>query len=279
MQVVRLLALRAFMTAPEENNVNEEEERLAKEMLARLPEELREPFEEAARLDGSTLEEYVLALVRDMEKEGLLDAAADDDVSEEEFLRLVFVGDCPSCGSENTICCDEFEDIDDPTVGLCNECGYFWCLECGSAQVRGETCGHWDVCDRCDEEKDEFEDCGIMPSECPRVLEWIAEEYALASQGSCAWCGAAIPEFAEVYAVGAKLKGGIEFRAGNGDAAFFMPVTVAGRLVPAIVTGQGSDARAHGDDLMFMTCSEACASDLRDALREEKELVERAELN
>ena len=75
-----------------------------------------------------TLEEYVMVLLQDVDRGGLLDAATDSDISEDEFLMLVFVGDCPNCSSELTVCCDEVKEIDYPTVGLCKECGYMWCL-------------------------------------------------------------------------------------------------------------------------------------------------------
>lgn len=259
--------------------MDQEEERLVRDMLDKLPDELREPMEEAARSDGLTLEEYVLRLLRGMEGQGLLEAAASADVTEEEFLRLIFVGDCPRCGSENTDSCDEAEGINDPTVALCGECGCVWCLECGSAVVSGETCGHWDICEACDEEKDELEECGIMPDECPKLLEWCAENYALACQSTCAWCEGEIPEAGEVFAVGATLRGGIEYASNESQTGFFMPVAIGGKLVPAIVTAPDSEAREHGNDLMFMTCSEVCACSLRDALCEQKELIDRAELN
>lgn len=262
-----------------ETVMNDEDTQFVYELLAVLPDELRETFEEAARLDGLTLEEYVLTLLSDMDREGLLEPAIDGDVPEDEFLKLVFVGDCPKCGSDDTVCCDEMEGIDDPTVASCNQCGHLWCLECGLEVARGEICGHWDVCDSCDEEKDEYEECGIMPSDCPRIIEWIARNYAQSVQGTCAWCGSQIPESGEVYAVGATLKGGIQFQSGSGTTGFFMPIAIGGRMVPAIVTAPGSDARQQGNDLMFVTCSDACARELRDSLCEEKELVERAEQN
>lgn len=266
----------------------EEESRLAREMVEKVPAELRASMEEAAASEGITLEEYVMALLRETELRGLLEAAVDEDVSEHEFLRMFFVGDCPSCGSGNTLSCDELEEIDDPTLALCRDCGHAWCLECGfavQAEEKGgqwgieETCGHWEICEACEEDRDEYEDCGVLPSECPHVQEWIAEQHALSCQSSCAWCGSEIPEADEVFAVGATMKGGIEFASGQPGTCFFIPVAVGDRLVPAIVTAAESEARKHGNDLMFMTCSEVCACSLRDALCEQKEFIDRAELN
>jgi hypothetical protein len=257
----------------------EEEERLAMELLARLPEELKETLREAAGVDGLTLEEYVHVLIRDVDKQGLLETGVVDEALEDELVRVMFVGGCPACGSEDTLSGEELVDVDDPTVGVCEACGFCWCLECGATVARGEVCGHWDICEACDEEKDEFEDCGIDPAECPKVVEWMGQMIARACQSSCAWCGKDIPEEGEVFAVGAALKGAMEFTSSQGGVNFFMPVTVGGKVVPAMVTAADSEARQQGNDLMFMTCSETCAQKLRDSLRQEKELVERAELN
>ncbi len=259
--------------------MNEEEERLVKDLLARLPDQLKEALVETAREDGVTVEEYVMVLLRDIDQQGLLEAPLDADITEEEFLRLIFVGDCPACDSGSTVCCDEIEDIDDPTVGMCKACGFMWCLECGAELHRGEDCGHWEICDNCDEEKDEFEDCGLPPAECPKVVEWMGQMIARACEGACAWCGKDVPEECDLFAVGAKLRGGIEFTNNHSDMGFFMPISIAGKMVPAIVTGLASDARKDGNDLMFMTCSEVCAQALRQALIAEKEVIDRAELN
>jgi hypothetical protein len=259
--------------------MEEEEERLAKDLLARLPDDLKQALEETARSDGLTIEEYVMLLLHDIGQQGLMEAPLDEDMSEDEFLRLVFVGDCPACESEKTVCCDEIEGIDDPTIGMCEACGFMWCLECGFEVRRGEDCGHWEVCDNCDEEKDEFEDCGIPASECPKVIEWMGQMIARACEGSCAWCGKDVPEECELFAVGAKLRGGIEFTNNRCDTGFFMPVSIGGKTVPAVVTGVDSEARKQGNELLFMTCSEACAQALREALLAEKEVIDRAELN
>jgi hypothetical protein len=259
--------------------MKEEEEELARDILARLPQELKEELAEAARVDGSTVEEYLLVLLHDIEQQGLFKTPLNEDISEEDFLREIFVGDCPACSSESTVCCDEIEEIDDPTVGMCETCGFIWCLECGFEVRRGEDCGHWEVCGDCDEEKDEFEDCGIPPAECPKVVDWMGRALARACEGTCAWCGKDVPDECELFGVGAKLRGGMEFTSNPSESGFFMPVSIAGKMVPAVVTGADSDARREGNELMFMTCSEACAQALREALLAEKEVIDRAELN
>lgn len=252
---------------------------MIREMLDKLPEELRGSLEKVASEEGLSAEEYISVLMEDLEQRGILEAMSGGDLSERDLLNLVMAGECPSCGSSGVAQCDDLEDEGDPTVGICAACGYTWCLECGMQIVAGETCGHWDVCESCDEEKDEFDDCGVMPSECPKIMDWMADSYACACQSTCAWCGAEIPEEDEVFAVGATLRGGIEFEVGRNGGGFLLPVAIGQKMVPAIITACDSEARRQGNDLMFMTCSEICACSLRDALCEQKEVIDRAELN
>lgn len=200
-------------------------------------------------------------------------------LSEEDFLRLVFSGECPSCGSKNTISCDEFEDIDDPTVALCEDCGFMWCTMCGFPLERGESCGHWDVCESCSEEKGEYDDCGVSPYECPRIMEWkgLCETEILTRH--CAWCGNFIPEEGDVFAVGAKLKCPIGFTGVDNDTGYVMFVLIGEKKVPVIATAEGSEARNDGNDWLFIVCSKRCGLELKSALEREKEIVEKAEMN
>lgn len=259
--------------------MDEEERSLIREMLDRLPDELRASLEQVAAEAGITAEEYISLLMADLDERGIIEAVTNGELSEQDFMNMVMAGECPSCGSPGAVQSDELDEEGDPTVGVCPGCGYTWCLECGAAVAAGETCGHWDVCDGCEEEKDEFGDCGVLPSDCPRIIDWMAESYATACQSTCAWCGAEIPEEDEVFAVGATLRGGIEFEVDENGSGFFLPVAIGQKMVPAIITAGDSEARRQGNDLMFMTCSELCACSLRDALCEQKEVIDRAELN
>ena len=88
------------------------------------------------------------------------------------FVNQFLVGDCPKCGSPNTHDCEAltFEqspldpkelirtgsdcgvamEIDDITVGHCDDCDYLWCLECGSQlYVDSPNCTHWELCEAC----------------------------------------------------------------------------------------------------------------------------------
>ncbi len=238
---------------------------------------MEENGEELERELSEAVEEFIKELPDEVRS--ILDDAATGDISEEEFIRLAFVGDCPSCESKDTTSCDEVEGIDDPTVAMCNKCSYLWCTECGMELEKGETCGHWDVCDGCEEPRDEFGECGVDPFDCPKIVEWIQAGEALASMG-CSWCNSEIPAASDVFAVGAKLKEGIQVVTGEGEpAAALFNVMVGGRSVTAIVAAADSEARSQGNDLLFIVCSKECAEDLSRALESERETIERTSLN
>lgn len=211
---------------------------------------------------------------------GLVNRALAGEISEAEFLREVFVGDCPNCESTCTVDCQDVTDIEDVAVGLCHDCGYTWCLECGAQVERGEPCGHWEICGGCDEEKDEFGECGIPAFDCPLVVAWIAGSSGPGLEvPGCAWCGACMACEGEVFAIGARIEKGVGFTGANGTGSPLLPVVVAGRIIPAVVTSCDSQAKLEGNDIMFMVCGEGCAKALRGALIEEKSLHDRIKLN
>lgn len=58
----------------------------------------------------------------------------------QEAVRLALVGDCPSCGSQQTIDGENLP-VSDNCVGICLSCGYTWCLECGNPLEKvGDSC-------------------------------------------------------------------------------------------------------------------------------------------
>ena len=254
--------------------MDEQDKRIFEEMFEAMPDDLKAAFDSAVTASGVSKEQFVENLWKEV--------AADEAVpggDEDDLLRSMFIGDCPECGSTHTLSGDEIEEIDDPTVALCETCGLIWCLECGMTLAAAEECGHWHICEACDEEKDEYGDCGLMPADCPFVLDWQARAAADMLTSKCAWCGGEIPEDGEVFGTGARIREGIDFVQGGSEEGFFMEVTIAGRRVPTIVTGKDSDARKQGNDLMFMTCSLACAEQLKEALERERDLIEKIQLN
>lgn len=252
--------------------MNEEEKLIFEEMYAQLPPEIKEAFDKAVASSGLTQEQFVEGLWDELRAEGLGEG-------DWEIPGGGTVGECPECGSEHTVSGDEIEQIDDPTIAYCDDCGLLWCLECAMSVPPGGECGHWDVCAECTEEKDEFDDCGVEASECPFIVEWQSKVAAERFTGVCAWCGVKIPEGDEVFGTGAKIREGIDFVQPDSTEGFFMEVTIGGRRVPTVVTGTGSDARLQGNDLMFMTCSMRCAEELRDTLERERDIIEKAQLN
>jgi hypothetical protein len=78
----------------------------------------------------------------------------------DDFVNRIFVGDCPSCGSSSTSCCEDDPDIDNPLVGRCLDCSLLWCTECGSViPIKGPyECSCWDEEIEGLDENEEFED-------------------------------------------------------------------------------------------------------------------------
>jgi hypothetical protein len=98
---------------------------------------------------------------------GLLEA----DVTGQEFVAALLVGDCASCGSANVDDCEN-DPIDDLTVGRCFDCDAIWCLECGELLTReSPVCPHWDVCDECDA-CDPDGQCPTPVWDCARIRSW-----------------------------------------------------------------------------------------------------------
>jgi hypothetical protein len=99
--------------------------------------------------------------------------------NKERTAWQVLLGSCPHCGDKNTMDCSLVKDLNDITVGLCNTCGYLWCLECDAPFLTTVDCGHWQVCAGCTEEKDLTGYCGVVPSDCAHIKEWFRKSHPL----------------------------------------------------------------------------------------------------
>jgi hypothetical protein len=207
-----------------------------------------------------------------------LEKAIEESPTEEQFISAVMVGECPECGSTNTVDCDEIQGIEDATLGLCRNCGYFWCLECGSHLTSGIVCGHWAVCEECGVYKDDYENCGIPTWECEHIKKWLEKNSTGNFRNTCAWCGKVIPEDSEVFGLGAKVRQGFDIKDQEGR---IIPLTLlqADKTIPAIVTTSNSEAKREGYDLMFMTCSQGCAKSLKKTLQKEKKIIDNISMN
>lgn len=207
------------------------------------------------------------------EIQDFLKNCAEESDTEEQFLSEIMVGDCPECGSSDTSDCDGIEGVEDPTLGLCKNCGYFWCIECGSQLVSNFNCEHWEICEKCEEAKDEFGFCGLMAGECEHINEWLNKDSSIKSENTCAWCKKDIPEGTEVFGLGAKVKKGVNIKGKEGKIIPLQLIT-KNKEVLAIVVTKDSQAKKDGYDLMFMTCGQKCGKSLKTALNAETKLFD-----
>jgi hypothetical protein len=188
--------------------------------------------------------------------------------SPEEFAWHIFVGNCPRCGNKATKSCEDVPGIKNVTLGLCTKCGFLWCTECGRPAVKGRTCEHWEICERCPEKKDRSGDCGVPAWECESASvygETEDDEMTL----TCAWCNKDIEEDTEVFGLGAKARTRMDLGARAGST-IEIPLTYAKRTIPAIVPARKSEAKKAGNDIMFMICSKKCGELLKKALLKER---------
>ena len=101
---------------------------------------------------------------------------AEESESEDEFVRAVFVGDCPRCESDQTGMPEGPDEEEDVTVGICKACGYVWCLECDSELASGASCGHWQICESCEQLEEESGLCNTSPDACDVIQTWISQK-------------------------------------------------------------------------------------------------------
>ena len=85
---------------------------------------------------------------------------------------------------------------------------------------------------------------------------------------SCAWCEKAIPDDVELFSVGAKARPGVDLTSHEG-AHLDIFLEAAGRAVRAIVVTGDSPAKREGYDLLFVACSQRCASELKEGVGRE----------
>jgi hypothetical protein len=93
----------------------------------------------------------------------------------------------------------------------------------------------------------------------------IPDEDAL---GNCTWCGRRIDESAEVFAVGARLRPEVDLSAYQSHCIQIYLISIE-KTITAMVTADGSQAKAEQKDLMVLTCSKKCAAALKDTLKKE----------
>ena len=92
---------------------------------------------------------------------------------------------------------------------------------------------------------------------------WLEADAEEGLQTWCGWCGEPIAEDAEIVTLGASVEEKERLRDLEGE---IIPLPVGDRTVDAVVVMADSPAKKAGRDLMFIVCSEGCASHLREAL-------------
>jgi hypothetical protein len=85
----------------------------------------------------------------------------------------------------------------------------------------------------------------------------------------CAWCGTGIDEEAEVYGLGGVFCRDVDLSEYESQV-IELKILTKDRIVPMIISAKASDAKKAGHDVMFMTCSNECATEMRESLLEEK---------
>lgn len=100
-----------------------------------------------------------------------------------------------------------------------------------------------------------------MPRRQPR---WNPDRW----RSRCAWCAKKMPDDAEVFGISVRLRREA-FREVDPGTIQPLFLGLAGKTVAMMVVTDDSPAKQHGKDAMFQLCSEACASALQTALREE----------
>lgn len=97
----------------------------------------------------------------------------------------------------------------------------------------------------------------------------------MASFLACAWCKKHLPDDAEVFALGAKIKADY-FKLADKQAGQTVQfhLLATNRDIPAIISNADSEAKREGKDLLFPACSMSCGKALEAALHEDKDIVE-----
>jgi len=87
----------------------------------------------------------------------------------------------------------------------------------------------------------------------------------------CTWCLNPIPEGEELFAFGVKASEAINLTEKEGEFVS-LKLALKDKTIVAIVTTHNSRVKEQGFDMIFLTCSQACAEDLKDALEMERDV-------
>lgn len=110
---------------------------------------------------------------------------------------------------------------------------------------------------------------------CLKAVEDLKVEYLdphLAFR-KCTWCNKEIAEDSEVFSLGARGTPGLT-DALKEDTAIRLTLILASRKVTAIIPSIDSQAKMEGNDILFTICSRSCGMALKEALDNEKQILE-----
>ena len=87
----------------------------------------------------------------------------------------------------------------------------------------------------------------------------------------CAWCNRRLSNDEETFGFGAKANPELELKDRQGEF-ITLSLILTEKTIVAYVATEESPAKEAGFDLFFLTCSEECAHDLKDALELEQDV-------
>ena len=88
---------------------------------------------------------------------------------------------------------------------------------------------------------------------------------------TCAWCNRRLSDDEDTFGFGAKSNTNLKLDDSGGEFVT-LNLSLTDKTIIALVTPEDSPAKETGYDLMFLTCSEECAQDLKDALDLERDV-------
>lgn len=88
---------------------------------------------------------------------------------------------------------------------------------------------------------------------------------------TCAWCNRRLSDDEETFGFGAKANPELELRDREGEF-IALDLSLIEKTIAALVAPEVSPTKEAGYDLLFLTCSEECAHELKDALELERDV-------
>lgn len=88
---------------------------------------------------------------------------------------------------------------------------------------------------------------------------------------TCAWCNRRLSADEDTYGFGAKSNPKLELGYSEGEFVT-LRLSLTDKTIIALVAPEESTAKEAGYDFLFLTCSEGCAQNLKDALDLERDV-------